>query len=97
MIIKNVYGHLKREFERWNSFVSKYIILHDTTVDEWEGETLRIGWNASEQSKTSGIPIEEICKGLWPAVEEFLTLHPEWEIEKRYTNNNGLTILKRNQ
>jgi hypothetical protein len=34
-------------------------------------------------------------KGLWPAVEEFLAAHPEWKIEKRFTNNNGLTILAR--
>ena len=91
----HVYGHLKRELNRWNSFVSKYIILHDTTVDEWQGESIRVGWNPYEQSKQTGIPVEEIVKGLWPAVEEFLTLHPEWQIEKRYTNNNGLTILKR--
>jgi len=32
--------------------------------------------------------------GLWPAVEEFLQTEP-WTIEKRYTNNNGLTIFKR--
>lgn len=33
--------------------------------------------------------------GLWPAVIEFLSNHPEWEIHERYTNNNGLTILGR--
>jgi hypothetical protein len=51
--------------------------------------------NAVQQSKQFHIPIEEICKGLWPAIEEFLKEHPEWRIEKRYTNNNGLTILTR--
>lgn len=91
----HVYGHLKRELAYWNSFVKKYIIMHDTTVDEWQGETIRNRWNALEQSKTTGIPVEEINKGLWPAIEEFLNEHPEWSIEKRYTNNNGLTILKR--
>lgn len=34
-------------------------------------------------------------KGLWPAIEEFLEGNGEWQLEKRYTNNNGLTILKR--
>jgi hypothetical protein len=33
--------------------------------------------------------------GLWRAIEEFLLLNPNWVIEKRYTNNNGLTILKK--
>ena len=91
----HVYGHLKRELARWNSNVSKYIILHDTTVDEIYGETIRNGWNAEEQSKQTGIPVEEILKGLWPAVTEFLEEHPEWILEKRYVNNNGLTILRR--
>lgn len=91
----HVYGHLKRELDRWNSQVSKYIILHDTTVDGIYGETIRNGWNACQQSKDTGIPVHEINKGLWPAVEEFLASHPEWTLEKRLTNNNGLTILCR--
>lgn len=33
--------------------------------------------------------------GLWPAIEEFLSDNPHWEIHERFTNNNGLTILKR--
>ena len=93
----HIYGHLKRELARWNEHVSKYIILHDTTVDEWLGETIRLGWNAERQSKQSGIPVEEIKKGLWPAVDEFLRDHPEWTLERRYTNNNGLTILARKE
>jgi cephalosporin hydroxylase len=91
----HVYGHLKRELEYWHSSVKKYIIMHDTTVDEWYGETIRSGWNAQQQSLETGIPVEEITKGLWPAIEEFLQQHPEWKLEKRYTNNNGLTILQR--
>lgn len=91
----HVYGHLKRELAYWNSSVDKYIIMHDTTVDEWRGETLRLGLNPVTQSASSGIPVDEITKGLWPAVEEFLKEHPEWLLEKRYTNNNGLTILAR--
>ena len=92
----HVYGHLKRELERWNSSVSKYIILHDTTVDEWYGESIRCGMNIDDQVKWSGYPREEITKGLWPAVQEFLESHPEWTIKERYTNNNGLTILSKN-
>jgi len=34
-------------------------------------------------------------EGLWRAIEEFLAEHPEWKLELRKTNNNGLTILKR--
>ena len=33
-------------------------------------------------------------RGIWPAIQEFMDTHPEWQLLKRYTNNNGLTILK---
>jgi len=91
----HVYGQLKRELNRWNSSVKKYIIMHDTTVDEWQGETLRLGCDAMQQSKESGIPLDEITKGLWPAISEFLNEHPEWGIRQRFSHNNGLTILER--
>jgi hypothetical protein len=92
----HVYGHLKRELARWHSSVAKWIIMHDTTVDEWHGETIRIGWNAQQQSAEHGYPVNEITLGLWPAIDEFLKEHPEWSLEKRFTNNNGLTVLRRN-
>ena len=91
----HIYGQLKRELAYWHSSVKKYIIMHDTTSDEWNGESIRSNSNIEKQSAESGIPIDEISKGLWPAIEEFLKEHPEWVIEKRYTNNNGLTILSR--
>ena len=69
--------------------------MHDTTVDEWQGETIRLGMNAVQQSLDSGFPIEEINAGLWPAIEEFLKNNPEWVLHERFTNNNGLTILKK--
>ncbi len=34
-------------------------------------------------------------KGIWPAVQEFIDSHLEWQLVERRTNNNGLTILKR--
>ena len=91
----HVYGQLKRELDKFSKVTNKYIIMHDTTVDEWIGETIRIGWNANEQSIITGFPVEEINKGLWPAIEEFLTNNSEWTLHERYTNNNGLTILKK--
>lgn len=91
----HVYGHLKRELARWHSYVNKYIIMHDTTVDGIHGETIRNGWNAVKQSMETGIPIDEIRKGLLPAIEEFLVEHPEWVLRERFVNNNGLTILEK--
>lgn len=91
----HVYGHLKRELELYSKIINKYIIMHDTTVDEIHGETLRSGWNAEEQSRSTGIPVEEITKGLSYAIDEFLQNHPEWVLKEKYTNNNGLTVLER--
>ena len=34
-------------------------------------------------------------KGLWDAIEDFLSRNRNWELCERFTNNNGLTILKR--
>lgn len=91
----HVYGQLKRELDKFSKVSNKYIVMHDTTVDEIFGETIRMCLNAEAQSRETGIPIEEINKGLWPAVEEFLSENANWHIKKRYTNNNGLTILER--
>jgi hypothetical protein len=91
----HVYGQLKRELAKFAPLTKKYIILHDTTLDEVYGETIRLGWNPEHQSRESGFPIEEIMRGIWPAVEEFLAANPDWIIKERFTNNNGLTVLER--
>jgi predicted O-methyltransferase YrrM len=91
----HIYGHLKRELARWHSHVRKYIILHDTVVDGLYGETIRMKKDAAEQSRLSGIPVDEINKGLVYAVNEFLREHPEWVVHAHFTNNNGLTVLTR--
>ena len=76
----HTFNQLKTELFLHSPKVKKYIILHDTTSYEWEGE------------KINGVS----QKGLWPAVEDFLNLNSNWFILERFGNNNGLTILKRN-
>ena len=44
--------------------------------------------NTFKGDKSSG-------KGLWPAITEFLEENDNWELHERFTNNNGITILKR--
>jgi hypothetical protein len=90
----HVYGQMKRELALWSNFISKYIVLHDTTLDAENGETIREKMDAKKQSEETGISIDEIQKGIWPAVEEFIA-EGVWKIEERLTNNNGLTILSR--
>lgn len=73
---KHIYSQLKTELELHAGKVKKYLIFHDTTTFEWEGE-------------------HGIDKGLWYAIEEFLDENKQWVLHERFTNNNGLTILKK--
>lgn len=93
----HVYGQLKREMAKFAPVTRKYIVMHDTTVDEWNGETKRNihKYDVQKQSEETGFPVEEIMKGLWPAIEEFLAANKDWVLHARWANNNGLTILKR--
>ena len=70
--------------------------MHDTTVDAIYGENARGFHDDDYDSRISGIPVDEIRKGLWPAIREFLIDNPSWILYERLDNNNGLTVLKRN-
>jgi len=83
----HAYCQLKAELDIHSSKAKKYIIMHDTTSYEFKDEPLT-SENAWEGAPPTG-------KGLWAAVTEFLESTDEWVLHKRYTNNNGLTILKR--
>jgi len=93
----HVYGQLKRELARFAPRTKKYIIMHDTTVDEIHGESMRTihKCNPEEQSRVSGIPLDEVLRGLGPAIDEFLSDNSDWILHEKFTNNYGLTILKR--
>lgn len=82
----HAYKQLKAELALHASKVRKYIILHDTTSYGDHDESSYEGWG--DDWKGSG-------EGIWKAVEEFLANNPEWKLEKRYTNNNGLTVLSK--
>lgn len=91
----HVYGQLKRELAKFAPITNKYIIMHDTTVDEIYGETIRQNYNAKKQSLESGIPLDEINCGLGKAISEFLQQNSNWVLKEKFTNNHGLTILQR--
>ncbi len=79
------YPQLKAELALHANSVDKYLVLHDTVSFKLKGE----GWQDWEAQGKGEL------KGLWPAVEEFLEEHREWEIREHYDNNNGLTVLMR--
>ena len=91
----HIYGQLKRELKKFSKITNKYIIMHDTSIDAIQGETIRNGCNAQEQSIESGFPVEEITCGLEKAIQEFLTENKDWAIKERFLHNNGLTILEK--
>lgn len=100
----HVYGQIKRELEKFSKVTNKYIIMHDTTVDEIDGEVIRMSKGMKKKraiefistfSKKTGFSEDEITKGLWPAISEFLENNKNWRVKERFTNNNGLTILER--
>jgi len=91
----HVYGQLKRELDKFSKVTNKYIIMHDTTVDDYKGETIRKKMNATKQSFETGIPLHEINTGIMPAITEFLENNKNWKMKERFTNNNGLTILEK--
>lgn len=89
------YGQIKRELTIFAPLTNKYIIMHDTTVDEFTGEPIRCNFNIEQMKRNTGFNDQELTLGLWPAIEEFLQTNSDWELKERFTNNNGLTILAR--
>ena len=91
----HVYGQLRRELAKFSKISKKYIIMHDTTVDEFVGESVRCGNNIKEVAEKSKMSYIDVTVGLWPAIDEFLKENPQWVLHERFFNNNGLTILRR--
>ena len=84
----HAYDQLKEELKLHSSKVRKYICFHDTTTFAHSGES-----NESDHRWVGNLTPN---KGLWDAVTEFLDENSDtWELKKRYTNNNGFTIIKR--
>ena len=80
------YKQLTAELKLHASKVRKYICFHDTTSYAENDETSYEIWGS--EWKAEGI-------GIWRAIEEFLESNPEWELDIRFTNNNGFTIIKK--
>lgn len=73
------YRQLKTELDRHSGKVTRFIILHDTTIYR----------NVDEGDSPPG------PKGLWPAVEEFVLREPWWEVCEQIVSGSGLTVMKR--
>ncbi len=87
----HTYCHMTYELEKFSHKVTKIICMHDTS-DPWGNAD-----DSSYNGDYSEYPpyIDRTKKGLWPAVVDFLSRHPEWTLQERKTNNHGFTILRR--
>jgi hypothetical protein len=95
------YFQCKCELTLFSKKVKKYIIIHDTDLyaekdelsvskEEWIGK-----YNSNEIIK-SIIKLDNNSSGLNKAIDEFLQSNKNWKLYRKYKNNNGLTILKKN-
>jgi hypothetical protein len=82
------YLQLKKELNKHQGKVNKYIILHDTVSFGFSDESEYDDYH-TPRSETN------LPKGLLPAIEEFLYHNRNWVIWEKKPNNNGLTVLKR--
>jgi predicted O-methyltransferase YrrM len=86
---------MRRELAHHQGNVRRFIVLHDTEIDRTDGESVRDKHDIPRESAEFGYTEAEIARGVWPAIEEFLAVHPEWEMAEHLENNNGLTVLRR--
>ena len=91
------YPEVKAQLEKYAPFTNKYIILHDTTIDEFISESIRCGHDIVTKSKESGYSTQDIRIGIMKAIDEFIIHNKNWIICKKYTYNNGLVILEKNR
>ena len=93
------FPQLKRELERCQGNITKYIIVPNTELDGQSSEVVRLfyEYNIDEECKKfNGCSHEDICTGLMPAIQEFVAKNSNtWRIAECHKNNNGLVVLER--
>ena len=67
----HVYGQLKRELDKFSKITNKYIIMHDTTVDELLGESIRCNMDAKKQSEESEYQLVKYIKDYGRQLKNF--------------------------
>ena len=76
----HTYEQVKSELELHASKAKRYILFHDTVTYSKIGQAVVDG---------------EETKGILPAIEEFLELHPEWSIVYNSKEGNGMIVVKK--
>lgn len=96
------YPHCYEELCKFSPHTTKYIILHDTTIDGITSEYVRLEFDTRHYETVikhydNKYTEEEFKMGIMFAIGRFIEENPQWDILESYSHNNGLTILKCNQ
>jgi len=86
---------IKKELNKFGKVINKYIIMHDTSVDEIHSESVRNKHDIGKKMEEYNFTYDEVTIGLKRAIDEFLLENSEWKIVEKLTNNNGITILEK--
>ena len=87
----HTYNQLSKELRKHEKSVNKWIVLHDTITFGQRDEDFYLNGEISEEIKHDSIS----KRGLYNALIDFLAENNNWKIKEHFTNNNGLTIIER--
>lgn len=87
----HTYCHLLYELETFSPLARKFLTFHDSSGPWERTDDFAYSGDYSEYPAH----YDSSKRGVWTAIEDFLVMHPEWRLKKRYTNNFGFTILER--
>jgi hypothetical protein len=94
----HAYIQLKTELERHHKSVEKFIAILNTSIDAETSELVRMFYFYDIDKICAELACNhaDVCKGLAPAIEDFLASHGDtWKVHKSFDNNNGLVVLQR--
>ena len=87
----HTYNQLSKELRKHEKSVNKWIVLHDTITFGERDEDFYQNGNISDE--VSNQLVEK--RGLYTALTDFLEENKNWKIKEHFTNNNGLTIIEK--
>lgn len=87
----HTYCHLTYELDRFSHLARKFLAFHDSSAPWGEIDDSEYRGDRSEYP----VWYDRTKRGVWPAIVDFLSNHPEWAIKERRFNNHGFTVLER--
>lgn len=84
----NNYANTHTDLLKYSALTNKYIVILSTS-GSWEF----VDEVVPDYTQFSSVSQDK--HGVWPAVMDFIQSNPNWQIDRRDVNNNGLVILKK--